>query len=320
MVQSTAQGHRALFVAFLLAVLPAGNALYPRLDEDTWWHLATGKYIVEHRDVPHTDPFSRLGQEGDVPWVAYSWLHELILYGAYSAGGIGGVLAYRHLLDCLTFVTVAWFILRGSDGLVRRLVALALTTGTLVPMVAERPWHYTIVFTTVSLHAVLELRAGAPARRYWWLVPVYVLWANLHIQFVLGLGVLGLGLAATVIEQRRVGPQARRWAALIAACGLATLANPYHARLYRVVWEYATQTAALRIVYELAPPDFTNWWNWPLAVLLFWATFACAARRLPVFDTALLLAGTVFSLRMQRDVWFGAITAAAVLTRSGAAP
>jgi len=315
----TPRHHRALFVAFLLALLPAANALHPRLDEDTWWHLAVGKYIVEHRDVPHTDPFSRHGQEQEVPWVAYSWLHEVVLYEAYSAGGVGGVLAYRHLLDSLTFLTLAWFILRGSDGRVRPLAVLALATVAVVPMAPERPWHYTVAFTTLTLHAVLELRAGVPARRFWWLVPLYALWANVHIQFVLGLGILGLGLAATVVEQRRVGGLAGKWVALIAGCALATLVNPYHVRLYEVVWEYATQTGALRVVYELAPPDFAKWWNWPLAVLLLWAAWTCAARRLRVFDSALLLAGTAFSLRMQRDLWFGVLTAAAVITRLGPA-
>ena len=25
--------------------------------DDVWWHLATGKFIVEHAQVPSTDPF-----------------------------------------------------------------------------------------------------------------------------------------------------------------------------------------------------------------------------------------------------------------------
>jgi hypothetical protein len=318
MGRSTTPNQRALFAAFLLALLPAGTALKPKLDEDTWWHLATGRYVVDHRAVPDTDPFSRFGQEEHVPWVAYSWLHEVALYAVYSAGDVGGVLAFRHVLGSLSFLTVAWFVLRGSCDRCRSLVVLALVTGTLVPMMLERPWHYTVVFSTLTLHATIELRAGAPPRRFWWLIPVYALWANLHIQFVLGLGVAGLGLLATAVEQFRAGGETRRWGAwagLIAGCGLATLINPYHARLYAVVWEYATQSGALRIVYELAPPDFHRWWNWPLALLLLWAAGACIARRLPVFDTALLVAGAAFSLRMQRDVWFGALAAAAVLTR-----
>jgi hypothetical protein len=323
MGQSTTPRQRELFAVFLLALFPACNALQPRLDEDTWWHLAVGRYVIDHRAVPTEDPFSRIGQEHHVPWVAYSWLHEVGLYGAYRVGGLGGVIAFRHLLDSLAFVTLAWFVLRGPGGRPLAVAALALVTATLVPMTLERPWHYTIAFTTLTLTAVLDWRSGTPVRRLWWLVPVYALWANLHIQFVLGLGLLGLGFGVTLVERMRRGASLRPlagWVGLSAGCALATLANPYHVRLYVVVWEYATQTGAMRVVSELAPPDFKIWWNWALVAILVWAGGVCAARRFPLFDTALLVVGAAFGLRMQRDIWFGALLAAAVLTRLPAAP
>lgn len=323
MGQSTTPRQRELFAVFLLALFPACNALNPRLDEDTWWHLAVGQWVVDHRAVPTEDPFSRIGQEQHIPWVAYSWLHEVGLYESYRLGGLGGVIAFRHLLASATFLAIAWFVLRGPGSRARAVAVLALVTATLVPMMLERPWHYTIVFTTLTLNAVLELRSGTPARRLWWLVPVYALWANLHIQFVLGLGVLGLGFAVALVECLRRGDGVtplRGWLALIIGCALATLANPYHVRLYQVVWEYATQTGAMRVVSELAPPDFTVWWNWFLFALLVAAAGVVAARRLPLFDTALLVVGAAFSLRMQRDIWFGSLCAAAVLTRLPAAP
>ena len=350
MSQSITPRQRALFVVFLLALFPASNALQPRMDEDTWWHLAVGKYVVEHRDVPREDPFSRIGQDEHLPWVAYSWLHEIALYGSYQLAGLPGVIAFRHLLDSLTFLTVAWFVLRRSGGSPLSLAVLALVTLTLVPMMLERPWHYTIVLTTLTIHATLEWRSGTPAWKFWWLVPAYALWANVHIQFVLGFGVMGLGLCVTVVERIRgyVGwvesseptksrwrvPKSRWWVpktsptlqkgqkplpwlALLAACFLATLFNPYHVRLYVVVWEYATQTGALRVVSELAPPDFhfRNWWNWALLALLLWAVYESLQSPVRLFETALLVVAAVLSLRMQRDIWFGAIVAAAVIMR-----
>src|SRR5215203_22602 len=96
MGHSTTPRQRVPFAVFLLALFPACNALNPRLDEDTSWHLAVGKWVVDHRAVPTEDPFSRIGQEEHTPWVAYSWLHEVGLYGAYRLGGLGGVIAFRH--------------------------------------------------------------------------------------------------------------------------------------------------------------------------------------------------------------------------------
>jgi hypothetical protein len=322
MAQSITPRQRELFVVFLFALFPAGNALNPRLDEDTWWHLAVGEWVVQHRAVPTEDPFSRLGREEHVPWVAYSWLHEVAIYGAFKAGGLSGILAFRHMLDALTFLTIAWFVLRSSGGRIRPLVVLGLVTASLVPIMLERPWHYTVVLTTLTLHATIEMRNGTSPWRFWWLIPAYALWANLHIQFVLGFGVLGLGLVAAIVERWRAREPLRpwAWAALIAACVAATLVNPYHVRLYLVVWEYATQTGAMRLVSELAPPDPLIWWNWALVALISWAAVPCVTRRLPLFDTAFLVVAAIFSLRMQRDIWFGTVTAAAVLTRLSMTP
>jgi hypothetical protein len=317
MGHSTTPRQRALFAIFLLALFPAWNSLQPKLDEDTWWHLAVGKYVIEHGAVPTEDPFSRIGQEEHIPWVAYSWLHEIALYEAYQVGGLGAIIAFRQALDALTFLTLAWFVLRRSGDRLLPLLIFTLVTLCLVPMMLERPWHYTIILTTLCLHTACEMRAGKSARQFWWLVPCFALWANLHIQFVLGFGVLGLGILATGIEQRRADNNAwpwRGWIVLLVVCVLATLVNPYHIRLYQVVWEYASQTGAMRLVSELSPPGIRLFWNWALFTLLAWAGWKCLVQRLPLFETAFFIVGAIFSLRMQRDIWFGAVIAALVLT------
>src|SRR5580658_1241227 len=45
-------------------------------DPDIWWHLRTGDWILAHRAVPFTDPFSSYGM--GKPWIAYSWLFDLV--------------------------------------------------------------------------------------------------------------------------------------------------------------------------------------------------------------------------------------------------
>ena len=104
----------------------------------------------------------------------------------------------------------------------------------------------TILGVILTLHAIERVRAGASVRRVLWLVPVFILWANIHVQVVLGLGLLGLAALFQAIPARRPGSLA--WLTL--ACTIATLCNPYHVRLWEVVVEYATQTAALKEVRE----------------------------------------------------------------------
>jgi hypothetical protein len=319
MSRSTSLQSWALFVVFLLAILPAATALRPRFDEDTWWHLAVGRYIETHDfTFPHTDPFSRPGVEQHLPWVAYSWLYELALYEAYERFDVVGVLCLRYVLVFLMYLTLARFAARNLWHPPRQLAALGLMTISLLPLLSERPWHLTIIGTILTLDAAIRLRQGERARRFWWLPLYYVLWANTHIQFVIGLGILGLAWVATMGEGRRnpTCTLARAILVYLGLCGLATLANPYGYRLYEVIWEYATQRTPLRNVTELMPPDFSMWWNWPLALLGLWAAVLVVRRGFPVWDTLLLATGAFFSLRMQRDLWFGCLSAVAVLCRA----
>ena len=176
-------------VLFAAAVLPAAFTLDPKLDHDTWWHLRVGQLIAESGTVPDTDPFSRLGRERPTPWVAYSWLYEWGLYQTYAAFGSSGVLWARTLLGAAS--TAAVFALLPNRGW-RMLPAVLLAGVALMPLMKERPWHLTVVFTALTAGVVASVRGGSPVSRAWWLVLLYVVWANIHVQFVMGWLVLGL--------------------------------------------------------------------------------------------------------------------------------
>lgn len=297
-----------LAVLFAAAALPAAFTLDPKFDHDTWWHLRVGQLVAQTGSVPDTDPFSRLGRERPTPWVAYSWLYEWALYQTYAAFGSAGILWARTLLGAAS--TAAVFALMPDRGW--RAVPAALLAGVvMMPLMKERPWHLTVAFTVLTTGVVASVRAGSPASRSWWLVPLFAVWANVHVQFVMGWLVLGLACAFPGRAGRRSLP------VLTAACVVATLCNPYFVRLHAVIWEYATQTGALRTVQELAPPDLMSPWFWAGLVLLGWAG-AAAARRRPIdwFEVGLIAVALALTLRMRRDVWFAAVAAGVALRQT----
>src|SRR5262245_42984124 len=81
---------RRLLILVALYAIPAVAVMRPIIDPDIWWHLQTGRWIIEHGTVPQTDPFSAYGM-GKL-WLAYSWLFEVIVYGLYSCLGLTGIL------------------------------------------------------------------------------------------------------------------------------------------------------------------------------------------------------------------------------------
>src|SRR5712691_11791777 len=97
---------RRLLVFIFMLVIFAASAR-PITDSDFWWHLKTGQYLVETKNIPHTDIFSseRLGRE----WVTHEWLSEIFLYSIYRALGYGGLVVAFSLIITGAF----WIAYRG---------------------------------------------------------------------------------------------------------------------------------------------------------------------------------------------------------------
>jgi hypothetical protein len=255
-----------------------------------------------------------------------------LVYGAYRTLGLLGILGLRLILVFAIALAVHRLAAKREP---RFAYALALTGAALfalVPVVAERPWLFTILFFTITVDTALDLRAG---RRGWtaWLLPLaYLVWANVHIQFVYGLFLLALACAAPLADRvlglgRGAGhadtagsPDWWRLVAISAACVAATLVNPYHFRLYGVVLDLATQPAPYRLVNEHLAMGFRGPWNWAVLGLSGAAAFALGRRRrLSSFDVLLLVTTAYFSFHTQRDAWFVVLASLAILVTGGRA-
>jgi hypothetical protein len=68
---------RRLAALALFALLTIA-ALAPIRAYDAFWHLATGRWIVEHHALPDTDPFAIASEKK--PWINGEWLYEVVMY------------------------------------------------------------------------------------------------------------------------------------------------------------------------------------------------------------------------------------------------
>jgi hypothetical protein len=308
-------------IPLLVTLRPVGT---PICDPDLWWHLRVGQWVYQHRAVPTTDPFSAFGQYK--PWVAYSWLYELLVFGLHSALGLLGVVVYRAILALGVTAAVHRLVMRDRPA---EVFGASLTAVCLLPLAmlfSERPWLFTILFGTITLQVVLALRDGRSTRAAWLLPVVFAVWANVHIQFVYGLALLGLACTTPVIDRLLHGvddgsvtafgsPAWRKTVVLSFACLLATFVNPYGPRLYAVVVEYATQSGPFQFVNELKAPEFREPCDWVMLGLTVVAAFVLGRRRrLGSFEVLLLAGSAVLSFRSRRDLWLADLAACAILS------
>jgi hypothetical protein len=158
-------------------------------------------------------------------------------------------------------------------------------------------------------------------RRLLLLPPLFVLWANIHIQFVYGLGLLGLGTALALVGdmQRSVGWRQGKAVALASATlgsSLATLVNPYHVYLYGPVIDAVRLTDPFIYITELHALPFRTLRDWLVLLLALVASFLLGRRHTSVLFPASLLAGAcALSFRAQRDIWVVTIVAVAIIAQ-----
>jgi len=281
------------------------------MDEDLWWHLRTGNWIIQHRSVPVHDSFASytMGKT----WIAYSWLFEVLVSGIYGRWGMHGILTFTELfmLACIAGIIV----LLSRYVSVRR--AMALGTAALwamLPLASPRPWVFTILFFILELYLLLQARERGRAAWMWPIVPLFAVWANIHIQFVYGLGLIGLFALERPLGTLLKWPtysarlHAQWFWALLAVSTLATLANPYGWNIYAVVRQYAAEAAPLQLVHEMHALGFRSVTDWTALLLVCSAFFAQAkSRNNSPLMLLLLVVSCWFGFRAARDVWFLAI-------------
>jgi len=256
-----------LIVALLLfAVLTlAKTSVMP--DGDPYWHVTTGRWILEHGTVPVRDIYSH--SASSYAWSAHEWLSEILMYGVQQLGGWQAL----QLLACGAFALTAGYMLRFL--MQRMAVAPALTLGVICLAVMSmhfmaRPhafvWPITALWVGTLVNAG-EQRRGPPL----WLLPLLILWCNLHASFTLGLGFAGaLALDAIWTVRRSTERTAliRQWTVFLGLASLCILVNPRGIHAITYALEVMRMSDTLDIVGEWRSADFHQF-----QFLLLWLAY-----------------------------------------------
>jgi len=219
---------------------------------DLTYHLRAGALMLDSRTLVRTDTFTFTA--AGLPWVDQQWLSQVILASSFR---LGGWLAMAVLRSALAGVAL-WCVYAAcrAGGAARRRAAW-LTLGSsalLLPTLQLRPQ----LFGVACFAATLWLLSGRKThpRRLPFLVPLILLWANLHGTFFLMIGVIGLAWLQDVHDRER---SAWRLVVVGFACIAATAVNPYGFRVWRYVLELSNNDVVRGLVQEWQPTSFDSY-------------------------------------------------------------
>jgi hypothetical protein len=205
----------AVYLALIAAALPQ------MLVQDSWLTLAAGREIVQH-GLPHTDSLTVWSQ--GKPWTDQQWLAQVLFYALDRAGGIRLVMLAHALFVSGAFaVGIAAARARGASH--KSVIMVATVCSLVAPWGLQMRAQSIAPLLFVALFWLLLADARRPGRRVLFVLPILVLWANIHGTVLLG-ALLVLVRGLTRLGQSRRGRPVSESLLLLAAPALV-LVSPY---------------------------------------------------------------------------------------------
>jgi hypothetical protein len=200
---------------YALALLIAGAHEFV---QDTWLTLVGGRDIARH-GLPWHDRLTVLTH--GKAWVDQQWLGKLFLYGTAMLGGGLSLLFIVHVAFVLAGFVGAMVLARrrgASDRAVFWITAATIPTAPWAWQLRAQSLSYVLFVAVLGLLAADSVR---PSRRVWIVLPLIVLWANIH-------GSVTLGVALTAVAGLAQLPRRPiRGVVLIVGASACLFASPY---------------------------------------------------------------------------------------------
>jgi hypothetical protein len=294
------------------------------IDPDMWWHLSVGDWIVHNHSFPHNGIFS--GTAANRPWMAYSWGYEVLLFRSYDWFSFVGMGLFGTGLTIAVALAVFAMLQRISGHFWVAWALSAIVYAAFLFNIAPRPLFFTVTLFAIALTLLFEAQRSGRVRLLYWLPLVFLLWANIHIQFIYGLAVVGLFAGINLLQ--RVAIRFRAYPdflqtptlpvlqpfAVLACCGLAACMGPYSYHLYHQAFVISQSKVMYRMIIELQALSFQYFNQYLELLLAIGAYFALGwQKKIDPFKLALLLLASVLAFRTWRDAWFLCVIAAAVI-------
>lgn len=281
-----------IFIACLVVAIFALFWSFRALDPDFGWHLQTGRLIWQNKTIPHIDWYSF--SMPDFPWVNHEWMSDVLVFLVYDK--LGG---YPVLTLLFFFAILAsFFITLGKYQLKYYFIPAFLGMFSLLPYAGVR--MQIISWFLIALIAKIFFDKDYKNKIIIFFLPfVFLIWANLHAGFLLGLLIFGF---AVLLKSVRGGQfQLVKKMIVVFGCSVAaTLINPYGYRIYEEIWR--TGSDSFLRIYILEWQGLFSKMHWPsFFYLALFAALALVFYKKDSFDRFLLSSVTlimaVFSTR-----------------------
>lgn len=255
-----------------LLLLVAGLCLGPVAETDLFFRLAAGEQFLRTGHLVHRNLFSFTFP--DAPYLDSAWLFDVGAAGLYRLGGFPAVVVGKTVL-ALIIAAAAYRACRAAGaGRLATAGVLGAAFWCMRERLVERPHLFSLLGEVALLALLPSVVAGK--RRQMFVVPLVVLWVNLHAGAFIATVMLGLAALGAAVDRQPRAAVARLAAFALAALGLLA-ASPVGGGVFRYLAFHAG-------IFDLHPVDEFRSLTWRSDAAFI--VFALAAVTVQVLDRA----------------------------------
>jgi hypothetical protein len=287
----------AAFIVILCVIVRRGG------DPDIFWHIVTGQWMVDHRQVVSQDlfTFTVSGKQ----WIDPEYTTEIIAYLLFKVGGLTLVSLGFAAVTFVGFLLIWRRVGLEMSNTVIAAIAIGIAGLGGAEVWGPRPQMITFTFTCLEL-LWLDRYLRGKSRAIYWLPLVMVAWANLHGGFLFGLVPVGVAAFVEAVHWiRRVDGdehkrRVRNLILIFVACVVAAVLNPRGINLYGYVIQPQFSGVQQSFIAEWQSPNFHVLEERGFELMLLLIPIAFVLRRPSLWDVCLTLAVSYLALSAVR--------------------
>lgn len=156
-------------------------------------HLENGKIIWQDKQVLFKNLYSYT--EPNFSFVNHHWLAGVIYYGLFLLGGFKLLSVFNILIILATFL-LAFKLAQKKAGFYLPALLSVPVIFLLSERIEVRPEIFSYLFIILTWFVLERVSETKKYRLLVWLIPLFILWANVHIYFFIGLALVGFKAVA----------------------------------------------------------------------------------------------------------------------------
>lgn len=183
-----------LSVAVLIALIYFQKTDFSSIDLGR--HLKNGQIVWNNPDVLFKNFYSYA--ETGFRFVNHHWFSGVIFWLFYLIGGLKILTALNIIIGVLTVLIFFKSAVKKSNFALASMLALPVIL-LLSERVDARPEMFSYLFIAVTYYALENFRSNGYGKKLIWLIPMFLIWANSHIYFFIGLFLVSLAALEQLI-------------------------------------------------------------------------------------------------------------------------